>query len=410
MGYVALLRRRRVLLLWGAQTLSVFGDRLYAMAIMWIAWKQAGAAAMGLVAIAESVPYIVMGTVGRRWMPRFASLGRLAGVDAARMVLVALLPLAWHLFGTAGMLALACALGVGGALFDPNLGALVPDLVEPQQVQAMNGLMDLTGRIARVAGPGTAGLLLVLVPQPTLFLADALTFAVSACALSVLGRHAVAGPVDRRPGPTAGRQPGARVLLRTHPATGAMVGVHGLGIFAQSAALAMPALLATLHAGAAGYGLVLAMTGLGALGGNMLAGNLTLPARLPVLYCGLWACSGLALAATGQSGSLIVLLALSLLGGTLAPFLQVSLSTHLSSFPPAARLRLMTVDQTVIRTAGTLSMLAVPALAASDPARGFLTAGATLAGLATAGAGLAVWWSRTREPLSELPELELARD
>ncbi|MEJ8632320.1 MFS transporter [Streptomyces sp. MS2.AVA.5] len=161
-----------MLLLWGAQTLSVFGDRLYAMAIMWIAWQESGAAAMGWVAVAESVPYIVLGTAGRKIVARFSTLRRLAVVDVGRAALVAALPLAWDTFGIAGMLGCAVLLGVGGALFDPNLGALVPELVDKRDIQAVTGLMDLTGRIARIAGPGAAGIALALVPRHALFSLD----------------------------------------------------------------------------------------------------------------------------------------------------------------------------------------------------------------------------------------------
>ncbi|WP_267884004.1 MFS transporter [Streptomyces sp. NRRL WC-3742] len=108
------------------------------------------------MAVAESLPYIVLGTVGRQLMDRFASLRALAIVDAARLVLVAALPWAWAEFGAAGLITSAALLGVGGALFDPNLGAMVPDLVRPGEVQAVSGLMDLTGRIARIAGPMTS--------------------------------------------------------------------------------------------------------------------------------------------------------------------------------------------------------------------------------------------------------------
>ncbi|MFD7409895.1 MFS transporter [Streptomyces sp. NPDC059866] len=407
MGYVRLLRRRRVLALWGAQALSVFGDRLYAMAIMWIAWEQSGAAAMGLVAVAESVPYIVMGTVGRRVMDRFASLRALAGVDAARVLLVAALPFAWEAFGTPGMLALAAALGLAGAVFDPNLGALVPDLVRPGEVQAVNGLMDLTGRIARVAGPGAAGALLVVIPQAALFLLDAATFAVSAVVLAALGRRTARAS-------TAGAQPvqdavrlRARSLLRTHPATAAAIAVHGAGIFAQAVALALPALLThRLGAGAGAYGLVLATTGAGALAGNLVAGNVRLPNRLPVAYCALWAVSGLFLAVTGSAGNLLVLLAISGASGAVAPFLGVTLQTHLAAFPPAARRRLMSVDVTVIRAAGTASMLVVPAVAAASPAVGFWAGGLATVAVSVVGAVTAWWWTRDRA--SVVPGTDMA--
>ncbi|MFB7088650.1 MFS transporter [Streptomyces sp. NPDC056296] len=399
MGYVRLLRRRRVLALWGAQALSVFGDRLYAMAIMWIAWQESGAAAMGLVAVAESVPYIVMGTLGRRVMDRFASLRALAGVDAVRVVLVAALPWAWDAGGTPTMLALATLLGLAGAVFDPNLGALVPDLVKPEEVQAVNGLMDLTGRIARIAGPGAAGALLVVVPESALFLLDATTFAVSALVLATLGRATdqavVTGPVP----PEEAVKLRARALLRDHPATAVAITVHGAGIFAMAVAFAMPAFLAAkFDAGAGAYGMVLAATGAGALAGNLMAGNMKLPASPPVRYCLLWAGSGLLLAVTGSAGSLPVLLLISAASGAVAPFLGVTLQTHLAGFPPTARRRLMSVDLTVIRAAGTASMLIVPAAAASSPRAGFWTGGLATIVVSVAGAAAAWRWTRQVAP------------
>jgi hypothetical protein len=40
------LRSHRVLLLWVAQTLSVLGDRFYALAVMWLVWQATGSAAL----------------------------------------------------------------------------------------------------------------------------------------------------------------------------------------------------------------------------------------------------------------------------------------------------------------------------------------------------------------------------
>ncbi len=366
---------------------------------------------MGWVAVAESVPYILMGAFGRRIMDRCASLRALALVDGARVGLVAFLPFAWEQFGTPGMLALAAALGFAGAVFDPTLGALVPDLVKQDEVQAVSGLMDLTGRIARVAGPGSAGLLLAVMPMKALFWLDAATFAISALALAVLARRA--------PDHVAARQPRtelaalrARMLLRTHPATGAAITVHGAGIFAQAVLMALPALLtARLHAGAGAYGAVLATTGAGALAGNLVAGNWRLPRRLPVVYCALWALSGLLLAVMGAAGSLPLLLAVAAASGAVAPFMGVIMGTHLSAFPPAARRRLMALDLTVIRAAGTTSMLAVPAVAASSPTAGFWASGLATLLVAAAGTAAAWWWTRdTAARPSLTPAPELARD
>ncbi|MFE0099830.1 MFS transporter [Streptomyces sp. NPDC059009] len=408
MGYLRLLRRRRVLALWGAQALSVFGDRLYAMAIMWIAWKESGAAAMGWVAVAESVPYIVFGTLGRQLVARFTSLRALAVVDVTRAALVALLPLVWGQWGTPGLLAMALLLGTGGALFDPNLGALVPELVGGRDVQAVNGLMDLSGRLARVAGPGAAGVLLAVISQAALMWVDAVTFAVSALALVLLAARTRLGSPLRAPAAESATRPQARVLLRAHPDTAVALAVHGLGIGAGSVALALPALLdERLGAGAGAYGTALACMGVGALAANAVAGNVRVPGSAPVAYCLAWLAAGVLLAANAPAFSLPYLLMVSALSGAVSPFLQITLATHLSQFPPAARLRLMTVDLAVIRTAGTLSMLFVPALAAADPGWGFAAGGALTVVAAALGTAATWWWTRSR---TQLPAEEVVRE
>ncbi|MFB7620980.1 MFS transporter [Kitasatospora sp. NPDC056181] len=397
-----LLRRGPVLLLWGAQTASVFGDRLYALAVMWLAWQRSGGAAMGLVAVAESVPYIVLGTVGRPLMERFTTLRSLALVDVVRLVLVAALPWTWEAFGTPGLLVSAALLGVGGALFDPNLGALVPDLVQSGEVQAVNGLMDLTSRIARVAGPATAGVLLAVLPMDGLFWLDAGTFALSAVALAALG----GGPARRRePAPSGATAapalvPRARALVRTHPETGVVLAVHGIAIFAGAVSIVMPALVAVRLGGGVGmYGVMLAATGAGSIVGNAIAGNVRLPKSLPTLYCAAWAVSGALMAVTGSVSTVAELVVVSAAYGAVSPFLAVALSTHLAQFPPAARRRLLTLDQTVIRTMGTLAMAGIPALAAAHPRAGFTAGGVATALVGIIGCAVVMWWARTRTPL-----------
>jgi MFS family permease len=394
-GYLQLLRHRDVAVLWAAQTLSVLGDRLYALALMWLVWQTTRSAAlMGLVAVAESVPYVVLGTFGRRVLGRFASLGRLSIVDLARAVVAGSLPLVWHAngAGVAALIVIACVLGVLGAVFDPNLGALVPDLVEPGLVQQVTGVMDLTGRIARVAGPASAGLLLAVLPETGLYTVDAATFGVSAAALGLLARR-WAAPAEAcgvaHAGPPRAPLPKALPLLRADPQVAAAITVHGAGLLVSALpAIAMPVLLATrLHTGAAGYGLVLAASGLGALVGNPLAGNLRLGRRFPNGYFAAWAANGLALAAMGLAGSLAWVMVTAFLAGLVTPVAAVCLRTHLSArFSGPERLRLVATDQTVIRAAGTAGMLTLPALAAASPAAAFAGAGLAMTGVA----GLAV--------------------
>jgi MFS family permease len=392
LGYLGLLRSPPVLGLWVAQAQSVLGDRMYALAMMWLIWQVTHSAfLMGLAAVAESVPYVVAGVSGRKLVAWFGSLGRLAMVDAARAVLVAVVPLTW---GSGGripvLLVAAAALGCLGAVFDPNLAAFVPELARPEQVQQVTGLMDLTGRLARVAGPASAGLLLMTLPVVGLYGVDALTFAVSAGLMAWLARRGRRGMRAAASVPRVAAVQ-ARELLRADVRLLAAIGMHGAGVMASALpAIAMPVLLTVrLHATAGGYGLIMASAGLGALAGNPIAGNLRLGSRFPAAYFAAWVGTGAVLAATGEATSVLVVAVLAFAGGLAAPVSAVSLSTYLARhYPRPERLRLAAADQAVIRACGTCGMLVLPALAAAHPSAGFTAAG--LITMVLAAAGLAV--------------------
>lgn len=404
MGYVRLLRSRNVALLASAQTLSVLGDRLYALAVMWLVWQATGSAAlMGLVAVVESVPYVVVGSCGGRLLGRFASLRALAWVDAARAVVVGSLPLLWGegSVDVAALLTVAAVLGLFGAVFDPNLGALVPELVAAEDVQQVTGLLDMSARIARIAGPGSAGLLLLVVPEVHLYTIDAVSFMVSAAALGLLARgaapaHRAAWRERRKP------LPRAWPLLRAHPQVLLAIGVHGAGLFfAATSAIGLPVLLATrLQVGAGAYGLVMAAAGVGALAGNVAAGHLRVLMRFPYVYCAAWAVSGLVVAATGLAATLPLVLALASVGGACAPLAGVALSMHLGArFVGTDRLRLIATDLTVIRAAGLTGMVVVPPFVTAAPAAAFLAGGMSTAAAALLGLVASVRLARRPPPI-----------
>ncbi|MFI0366235.1 MFS transporter [Actinomadura sp. 1N219] len=380
MGYLRLLRQPRILLLWIAQTLSVLGDRMYALAVMWLVWDTTGSAAwMGLVAVAESVPYVLVGVFGQRLLGWWAGLGKLAVLDLARMAVVAVLPLAWTLRGPslALLLIVAAVLGLLGALFDPNLGALVPDLVPAEQVQQVTGLMDLMGRIARVAGPGAAGLLLIVVSEVQLYVVDACTFAVSGVALAVAARGASAPGRGAPVGPFGVRRRlRARALVRARPVTGCMIGMHGAGQMLLGVSLVLPALLSARGAAdARTYAAAMTATGAGAVVANAVAGHWRRASVIPGAYCVAWICYGLVMVATGAAGTTLQIVVLSAAAGAAGPFTAVGLRTHLGSFGRDERVAWMRLDQTVLRAAGTAGTLLLPMLAAPRPAAGFVGGG-----------------------------------
>ncbi|MEV5505311.1 MFS transporter [Streptomyces orinoci] len=400
MEYLRLLRRRRVLVLWLARSLSVLGDHFYAVAVIWSVYAATGSASlMGLVAVAESAPYVVLGAVGRRAVARFLSYRALAGLDLVRAVLVAALPFVWTPDGRglAVLLAGVLLLGTLGALFDPNLEALVAELAEPARIQQVTGLFDLTGRIARIAGKAGAGLLLIWFSKIQLFALDAAAFAVSALSLLLLaGRRA---PVSGCQLPCAVPPVRAWPLLRSHPQVALAMAVHGLVPFCSAATtVGIPVLLATrFDAGAGVYGLVTASVGIGALIGNPLAGNWR-PGGWLAVCCGAWAADGLATACMGLAGRVSALEMMSLATGLVAPLATVTLRTRLGLFPPPERLRLMAVEHTATRLGSMLGILLLPLLVDISPRGCFVAAGAMVTGLAVA-ARVVSPWIGGREPV-----------
>lgn len=385
-AYLGLLRHRPVLVLWLSTTLSVLGDRLYQLAVMWVVYETTGSSVwMGIAAVVESLPYTVLGTVGRRFVARFASFGRLGWLDAGRAVVGCAVPLLW-VPGDRGLvvlLVLVFLLGALGALFDPNLSSQVPGLVKPAEVHSATALLDLTFRITAIAGPGSVGLILLAVSEVQLFALDGATFAVSAVAMwwlrSYARRTAVAVPVAAGAEPAAATAPAALPVLRREPEVAMAIGLHGLGFYvAAVSTVGLPPLLAVeLGQGAGGYGLVLAATGVGSLIGNFVIGSIR-PRRWLVVYCAAWMVTGLSMVGYGAARSLPLVITVAVVSGLIAPTAAVTLRARLSQFAPPVRLRLLTVDQTVIRTAGTVGFLTLPLLVDAAPAGAFTGAGLLL--------------------------------
>ncbi|MEU7164707.1 MFS transporter [Streptomyces morookaense] len=389
MDYVRLLRMRPVLVLWLARSLSVLGDHLYAVAVIWSVYASTGSASlMGLVATLESLPYVLLGTAGRRLVSRCASYRALSRVDAARAALVLALPFAWTPDGrgVAVLLVGVFVLGILGALFDPNLEALLPGLAGPERVQPVTGLFDLTSRIARISGRAGAGLLLLMVSKLQLFAFDGAAFAVSSAALGWLARRHAALPQHRLPQQRPCPPVRAWPLLRDHPRIGVAIAVHGLVPFCSAATtVAMPALLATrFGAGAGAYGLVTAALGVGALIGNPVAGSRRSGGWRAVCCCA-WVVEGLATVCMGLVGRVSALEALSLVMGLAAPLGTVTLRARLARFPAAERLRLMAVEHTAARSGAVASTLLVPMVADMSVRGAFGMAGAVVAAAAVGG-------------------------
>ena len=368
MRITALLRRRQPRLLWLGQVASVTGDRLYGVALIWITLRLTGSpAAVGLVALANTLPFLATSLVSGAVVDRRDRLRLARMVDISRVLLVGAIPFVYltgHL-NVVALVVIAAALSGLEAFFLPALQASLPRLIGPESLTSMVSLLDSTDRLGRVLGPGAIGLL-VAVPEIHLFTIDAVSFVVSAVCITVLLKHAAPAAAPGRTATesrtallTAGwREIWRRPLLRR---TVALRCVCNLAWPAYS--LGVPFLVADrYHGGIGAYGLVL-----GAFGaGNLLGTSFT--ARIKesslVRWCSIaWAFAGLGFLALALAPQYWLFVLFNIALGVCTPLANVTIDAYIAhTLAPQILARTYTAQRFLVVGAGAAALPAAASL------------------------------------------------
>lgn len=296
MSFLKVLRQRHLAILWSSQVLSAIGDYLYSIAVIWIAVKVAGSAA-GIVAAAQAGSALLFGLLGGVYADRWNRRKTMMIVDLARAAAVGVLPVLaltgtlrlWHL------VIVAVIVGSLGALFDPALQASLPTLTGDARIlQAANGLMDVTRRLARALGPSLAGALIILFPLAHFFTLDAISFVISSLAVLSLGSHFAWKPEAQNGQASSLRGvareiAGAIHLVRRHNSIAWMLITNWQVALAWSAAFSVGIPLLADHtlSGSVGvYGLIVGAYGVGNVISNLIIGSVTIQRRMVVMLLG----------------------------------------------------------------------------------------------------------------------------
>jgi MFS family permease len=269
---VLVLRQREFRFLFFGQAVSVFGDRMVAVALAFAVLEVGGSPsavglvlASGMLALAGSllVGGVVADRTSRRAIMVTADLVRLASQGTMAALLIA---------GTAEVWTLALLAAITGAatgFFNPASTGLLPAIVAPDHLQQANGLRATAMSIGDILGPLAAGILVATASAGWAVAVDALTFGISAIFLSQLRpsagaeREATSFLTDLKEGWGAFR---SRTWVWT------LVASAAVGNMAWGAWSALGPVVADRDlGGAAAWGTVLAVMGVGALGGSLVA-------------------------------------------------------------------------------------------------------------------------------------------
>ena len=306
-------RRREYRLLVAGQAISDLGSMITLVAIPVQTFQITGSSvAVGLLGVAEFVPILVLALVGgaladafdRRRLVMLAEVGALVIVGG--LVANALLPepQLWVLYVAAALIA-ACT-----AIRRPPLDALMPRLVEREELKSASALQWAVHNVAHMAGPAIGGVLIATAGAAVTYTADLVTFAVSLVALAAM----------RTPPPPERQALGLRAIgegLRYAGSRQELIGTYVIDINAMFFGMPMalfPA-LAERYGGGAVVGLLYAAPSAGAVVATLSSGwsrRVHHHGRAVVLAAAAW---GVAIAGFGLAGELwLALLCLALAG------------------------------------------------------------------------------------------------
>ncbi|MBW3668237.1 MAG: MFS transporter [Actinobacteria bacterium] len=170
--------------LWAGQAVSQLGSQITLLALPLVAIRTLHASAfeVGVLAAAETAPFLVVGLPAGVWIDGWRRRPVLVVSDVGRAAVLATVPLAFAL-GVLTMVQLyvvALLTGVLTVFFDVAYQSYLPALVPRAQLVEGNSRLELSRSAAQVMGPGVGGVLVQLVRAPMAVAADSLSFLVSA--------------------------------------------------------------------------------------------------------------------------------------------------------------------------------------------------------------------------------------
>jgi predicted MFS family arabinose efflux permease len=270
-------------------------------------------------------------------------------------------------------LALTALASAAGTAERPAAMALLPRVVGEARLGPANALLHTVQDLGVVVGPAIGAVLLATAPNAVAFLANGLTFLVSAALVSTLRRR----PVAIEPKHESARLHFFRGLqaARGTPFVVPLLTVIAMAELTYGAQTVQLVVYAAqrLDLGAAGYGYLLTAGGVGAVLSALLTPRLstsTQVAAVVVLSGALYCATQLAYAEVGE---LFFGLAVTLLGGACFVACEVVGETTLARLaPPDSLGRLMGIVEAVAVGAMVAGALLAPVLLAATSLRGSL--------------------------------------
>jgi MFS family permease len=220
-----LLRHPDFLKLWTAESVSVFGSQISALAIPVVAVIILGASPIevALLGTIEFLPFILFTLPAGAWVDRLRRRPIMIVGDLGRAAALLSIPIVYAISPSALTIWQLYAVGfIAGTLtvfFDVSNQSYLPSIVDRDELIEGNSKLQISQSAAQIAGPGIAGVLIQIVQAPFAILLDAVSFVWSAFFVFLIRKpeppvlHPADATGERRPSIVSDVRDGLRFVL-----------------------------------------------------------------------------------------------------------------------------------------------------------------------------------------------------
>ncbi len=340
------LRRRDFALFWSGNFLSNIGTWMQNLALGWLVLEITNSPfLLGLNGFLGSVPSLFFSLLGGAIADRLNRRKLMIVTQTSMAVLALLLAVltSFHVIKVWEILAISLFTGLASALNNPAYQALVPDLVEREDLVNAIGLNSAQFNMSRAIGPTLAGLALGRLGVAACFYLNSVSFLALIIALLVI--RVPPRVVHKGPSVWHAMIEGLRWVNR-HRVIIVLLSIPSfLSLLGLPFVVLMPAFARdVLHVGASGLGYLMAGAGVGAV-----ISALTLAAQSSAEHKGRFivtsaALFSLALILVARAHSFVVaFVLLVVMGATMVGALALTNTTLQLSSPPELRGRIMSM-------------------------------------------------------------------
>lgn len=322
--------------LWLGDTVSQFGSQVTLLAVPTVAilLLHAGPLQVGLLSALEFLAFPTLGLVAGVYADRLRRRPILIACDLGRMLALGSIPLAFlvNALTLEQLYIVALVTGIFTVFFDVSYQSYLPVLVDRPNLLEGNTKLEVSRSVAQVSGPAIAGFLIQWIGGAKAVAVDALSFLVSAVALSTINKP----EPQPRPSTASGAtgffpeiKEGLEVVFK-NPILWRIAGctaTFNLGSNMVFGAVFLVFAYRELHLSAATVGIIFAVGSIGGLVGAILAAWVARKLGLGPTLAIATAVGGLAILALPfalVTAPVAVLAALGFVGGLTGPIYNIS--------------------------------------------------------------------------------------